>query len=609
MTIILDKNIPNFDYFIKCLKYPFNRDRITFIYHNDNTERNKSLIEKLSEKFNIDVITCNGSILNFTGKNIRTTSCNIGNGYWKFANGDSIEDEYFNENIKNYTNILGSTAPPIGDISTGLQNGSVKIAGLKYIPEIATYKLENSILWPYSSTEDAYILLTNGQVFNGNDHKIKVGIDSNGINYGIFLCNALTNNGTSPIIKNLTVESTVSGEENGGVIRSGSSHFTLSHVTHKGQIDVNAISCGGLIGANSTAFLAKSCLQKGDINGAYCGGIYAGITNSTAINCIISRCDYKGNITGQSSAGIFGSSVQNISIIEPTIPLNPLEIIIKRCNSKGKLIGGYSSGIASDHIGISQIVDIYKCSFDGELNGDDVGGIAGFNSNANISECEVNGNINGKNSGGIVASSCFSNILSCIYKGNIIGSNSGGIAGSKSYVNINNSIVSGNVVGRNSGGFISYIGTDFQDLSVAIYNSIYKGDVIGFNAGGFSGNTIIESTNTLSIENCYTLGNSLEYTAGIIYSSLSPVTITNTYVHGLYTTAGIAYNSINVTVNNCYSYDLSIEGTKIIGMLKGSLSDLPELEWEKTDAYPMLKVFTKRPFKNYNKFNHLPHLI
>ena len=83
------------------------------------------------------------------------------------------------------------------------------------------YKLHEDIKWPY--TDDYYFLLTNGMIFDGNNKTITFKND----NKGIFQINSTFRN--VPLIKDLTIKSTINMFNGGGFIRPYNENFKINY--------------------------------------------------------------------------------------------------------------------------------------------------------------------------------------------------------------------------------------------------------------------------------------------------------------------------------------------------------------------------------------------
>lgn len=646
MTILfIEKHVPDLLTLINSLNYSAldKLNRISYIYHNDRNSKIENIIKNAIEKnssCNFDIITCNGNNI-YNYDNVRTTSNIIGSTNWSFENGESVRKEYFTDNIDKWNEILGV------DVSADVKDN--KINGIKYNYITATYELEKNIIWPYKFEDDNFIVLTNGEIFDGNNFSIDVTIDGRGRNKGLFLSNVLLT-GTTPIVKNLIVKSTISDIGSGGIFRTNSNNFIVSDCKHIGILDDLGNQCGGIVGADCNNFSILSCKQGGNINSLNSGGMYGGIMiNNYAISCVIDKCIFKGIINANNSAGIFGNT--NILTKQGTGIIS-----IHRCKSNGVIIGDYSAGISASNFGNGQTSTIKKCKYKGSLNGLSNGGICSNNSMASIKICKSTCDINGNNSGGICGqytggpTGNIASLLNCFHKGKIIGNNCGGLIGSNTsestspvYVcEIIQSISSGDILGIYSGGILgSNVSKGNVGNICTIKNSIYKGNIVGSYSGGIFSTQEQGICGILSIENSYVVGNINDNCAGVCNTLLNlTVSISNVYAFGLYsksnaggilepptnlatTNSVITYpvNTLtgtqfqtepvglsNVTLLNVYSYDLRYEGTYILGKINKNCDNLPKSIWIKSKKYPKLKSFLSRPWKEYKQFNILPRL-
>ena len=83
------------------------------------------------------------------------------------------------------------------DISNGIKNGTRIIDGLAWNSSENEYYLHNNVTWTDSTTNE-YILLQDGETFDGRWYTITIG--GTGITNGIFASNGSTLN-EGPIIK------------------------------------------------------------------------------------------------------------------------------------------------------------------------------------------------------------------------------------------------------------------------------------------------------------------------------------------------------------------------------------------------------------------------
>lgn len=287
------------------------------------------------------------------------------------------------------------------DISKNIKNGTRVIKGLKWDNDKKTYYLIDNITWT-DITVDEYILLQDGETFDGNSYEIK--IDDLKSTYGIFASNGSSlNNG--PIIKKLSVSGNVSTSGlygGGGIMRLGQKSFTIENCSFTGIISA---SCGGISGSNTGMggeCLIYRCFTSGSI-GDHAGGIVGSCSTSTNICiCTIYECystgsispthGYGGGICGSyAGGGPFGGSY-----------------IIYNCYSTGS-IGPFGGGICGANTGEFGTCTIYNCYSVGDITSG--GGICGYYNDSassgivNINSCYSLGNISGQSGitgGGIV---------------------------------------------------------------------------------------------------------------------------------------------------------------------------------------------------------------
>jgi hypothetical protein len=233
-----------------------------------------------------------------------------------------------------------------------------------------------------------------------------------------------------------------------------------------------------------------------------------------------------------------------------------------------------SGWIAKSYFGYNAANNyIINCASNGIINGGGiVGSFAGSGGQLIIRGCSSSGIIK-TNSGGIVGSDSGTIICeSCWSTGLIQGDGAGGIIGSNNNsVTISNCYSEGNIVGNNSGGIL---GSNSGMNSATVTNSYSKGDIIGANAGGICGSIgAITSTYTLSISNCYSVGNlnnSISSLNGGICGALiqsNPGQIFLT-ISNCYTTGTVTYPSGYIIGNSA-----SVNGTQSLYTLINNYSE------------------------------------
>lgn len=220
---------------------------------------------------------------------------------------------------------------------------------------------------------------------------------------------------------------------------------TIKNVQLNGYVKCDGTNISLLVGyAENTNF--ENCNVNGIIYGNNTNvGILAG-TVYTYSNINIKNCFVSGEITNSSSgsnvAGAVGVVFNDRNILQ-----------IEDINSSVIIIANsVVAGVANILQAIGE-VNIENCEFGGVIttsSSNNVGGIAGLNSNALIKDCVNYGNIfaNSNNVGGIVGSNS-GIIYNCINEGEINGLDyTGGIAGNSTN-QITNCNSHGNIIGNN----------------------------------------------------------------------------------------------------------------------------------------------------------------
>ena len=301
---------------------------------------------------------------------------NIAGGNWimECSNGSTsninVKDLYFTDKILEYPFDLD-----ILDLIEYLS--SVNAVEINDLGNGSTlYKLKKSVTIDIS--KNYYISnLVNNDIFDGNNHKIKVINESL---WGLFYINEIDDN--FPLIKNLNVESYAI--HNSGIILSTSNNFKVKNCTSKGIIQgangtqCNAISIygsGGIIGYGCQNFTVENCKNYGQIT-----EMSGGICGYGCQNFIIKHCKNYGDITGLFAGGIIGSSYLNYSTTYNQ------SNIIKYCKNYGEIYGEGAGGIIGGGSGtiyntsdeITLTITIEKCINKGNIKGIDCGGISGY---------------------------------------------------------------------------------------------------------------------------------------------------------------------------------------------------------------------------------------
>lgn len=184
-----------------------------------------------------------------------------------------------------------------------------------------------------------------------------------------------------------------------------------------------------------------------------------------------------------------------------------------------------NGGICGSNI-LNTSLNINKCIYNGDISGDDSGGIIGHNigdvsSSIIINNTIVNANIDGSQNGGICGSYCginYSNtqINNCSVSGLINGFSAGGICGSyfgNNYgiANINNCLVTGDLLKDFIGGICgSYCASNYGNVN--INKCLYVGQIINtIQHGAICGSNCADTFGTVHILNSYGGYNDYQY--------------------------------------------------------------------------------------------------
>lgn len=619
-------------------QYKFFHDNLIALFRNLPTTANVDLIScSLNEPNLIESIN---KIKQDLGINIRYSLDKTGNLLEKTnwileSDNVNIKNLYFTNNINNWTGVLALNKTPS-------QIGSA-IAEFTWDPLSKTLSLTANIDWKFTMINagfdpSSYIVLSDNQVFDGQEHIINLGNITNWS--GLFRSSASSSSKLS-IIKNLGIINGSVDTNAGYIIGFNQNNFKIDNCYSTGNINtdaggicgeysgkdgyceiVNSHTNGTLINNNSGGIcgphagdngycLISNCYSTGNIDGENCGGIcalYAGINDG---NCTINDCYSTGNLNGENCGGIGGAFSGQEG-----------NCTITNCYSIGNIFGDYSGGICGSQAGKKGNCTINKCYTTGVIDGIETGGICGQkpgydNGKCTVTNCYSLGVISGESAGGICGRYCGNlggtcSINSCFSMGNINGAKSGGIcgqsAGREGTCNVSECYSLGSIRGHSSGGICgSSTASDTNKYTgECIITSCYTtNDIIGEHAGGICGSHAGDD-GICKIANCYVTGKILGINSGGIC--------------GFY--AGS--NSGNCTIKNCYSETPlgyspiigngtdSLNGNYDIKKLIGDIDLLGNSFMAITCNYPLLHTFQSLPWeynkkhpKYYNKYNQV----
>lgn len=344
----------------------------------------------------------------------------------------------------------------------------------------------------------------------------------------------VASNGAS--IRNCYVTGKVKGKRNGvGGLVGSNYNATIDNCYTTCNVS-NASGIGGLVGENNRGTITN-CYATGDINeaGFWAGGL-VGVNSGNVSNCYAT-----GAVNGNAqSGGLVGyNSDGNIfqSFATGNVNAKPLGEgmlggfvgknstgIISNCYATGNVNGGYHvGGLVGDSdestisnsyatgnvdasgygnyigglVGKNTATSIFDCYATGNVigNGDDIGGLVGFNNGyCTISNCYATGNAsirsgNRNNVGGLVGeNTVYSTISNCYATGNVSGNqdNVGGLVG----LNARNSTISYcYATGSASGG--NYVG---GLVGINDWNNTIISNCIAANA------SVIATKNTTNVD-------------------------------------------------------------------------------------------------------------
>ena len=550
-----------------------------------------------------------------------------------------------------------------GDAAPLIRSGEEVIKGIKYSNSKKTFYLTDDITWQFNLATDTWLELEEGETFDGRHHQISSQFDGTDANNGLFKIGPVTDPNKKPLIKHLTVKSRVTSS-NGGIVRQNNTNFHVHECVFKGSVEVYG---GGICGYDCYEFVIDECKVSGIIGeyaGGICGyecsnseinkcsvdGIIerygGGICGLACGDMKISKCKVNGTI-GREAGGICGMGSGSITIsnciIDGSIEIygggvcgyNCDDMNISKCQVNAT-IGQYAGGICGYQC---KNMNISNCVVDGSI-ANSGGGICGYDCiDMNISKCRVNATI-GRYAGGIIGNGCYYSedpdksfivdqcystgsieqhgggiagfncteimITNC-YSTGIINSYAGGISGDACYnLYIKNCYSSGEI-SMYAGGIAAY--NTFSDTGYKFVFTIeecYSLGKINAYAGGLVGyNTKCHRYSPMHILNSYSAGRICSFAGGIIGYDCSYINVENTYAAGsiAYGAAGIAYNSSDITMTNCYD-KLPVGNELNIALIHHDKLDvLPTDIWKADDSYPMLRSFRRSPWDNYNEYD------
>jgi len=235
-----------------------------------------------------------------------------------------------------------------------------------------TYYLSKNITWPADS--NIFITLRNNEVFDGQGYTISVA--GTGKHFGLFrvLGTSFT---TAPIIKNLTVKSSVI-ENGGGFIRGRENNIDAKFfiVENCKFIGTLSLKSGGIVGSNAGfngEFKISGCYSEFVVNNTYfdgAGGIGGEYCAHNGIG-LIEKCICKGDVYGGGVVAVYNACSGYLRITNCYVLGN-----IKRWTALG-WVANKSGGIAGRYAGGNDgelIID--NCYVIGDIDAD-CGGICG----------------------------------------------------------------------------------------------------------------------------------------------------------------------------------------------------------------------------------------
>ena len=371
--------------------------------------------------------------------------------------------------------------------------------------------------------------------------------------YNLYISNpetsymGLIHHGGKCVLRNLTVEGTVSGKSyTGGIVGDLSSGSTLENCVN--LCNISGSKCiGGICGFSSADI--TFCRNMGSLNGeTYIGGI-VGITYA-----LVNSCENTGAVTGTSKCigGVAGATAAPV-----TACINS-GTVTGESTTVGGIVGSLTSGSSLE-----------SCTNFGAVSGlEYTGGVCGIGSE-NITKCRNSGSVNGTTMVGGITGFTTGSVISCANTGVVTGSSYdvGGICGSCTGI-VTSCWNSGSVNGTDQVGGIT------GRNNALVHSCANTGAVTGSSdcIGGISGDAtanIVSCWNSGSISGTETIGGIVGTTNALLTSCVNTGTVTGSsyYVGGI---AGYYYYSGSTHSTLCVNAG-TVTGTNSVAGICGLL--------------------------------------
>lgn len=425
-------------FFRDILRETDHRVKPTYKYFSDRLiELIRTVRDRSNNDLFVDLITCNLNKPGFATEiaqiesdlaiNIRYSIDETGNnehgGNWVMESDNSnIQDQYFTDEIENWTGVLNGTVNGSGNnlVSSTEATASERVLEVTSASGVTTIKLLKDIDWvgatvrrditgDYTLTLTDYIDLADNTIFDGQGYTINMGNSSQECQ-GLF-----TTSGTSiadaPIIRNLNVTGGYAGQSDGFIVRYDQPYIKVENCSVTGPIDSYAAGgiAGGSFGKSGESWITN-CISSGTIGGQSAGGI-AGLRAGGSGICVITNCINIGEITGNNAGGITG---------DMSGALGKCSVI--GCINTGPINTTYGGGIGGGYFGDYGKAIAIGCYNIGDGSGTYCGGIVGQKPSNNghvvIANCyslkentttgQISGAYSGYNYGDIIIYRCYS---------------------------------------------------------------------------------------------------------------------------------------------------------------------------------------------------------
>lgn len=187
-------------------------------------------------------------------------------------------------------------------------------------------------------------------------------------------------------IQNITIEATITGDDNVGILVGSSNGGTYSNITVSGTV-IGDTDTGGMFGETNNEEVLTNCVSSGSVTGTSDTG---GLIGETNYHETLTDCHSSCVISGDDNAGgLIGGEYGNATLLS--------------CYATGAVTAGdYIGGL----IGDTHTTTLSRCYASGDVETSDIGvfigGLIGHANNAgdNYTDCYALGNVTASDAGG-----------------------------------------------------------------------------------------------------------------------------------------------------------------------------------------------------------------